>query len=200
MIYVGVDPGMKGAFAFLDEAGAILDLVPMPLHQDGKHYDLVAVGDLFRARATRTPDRGLFVTVERLEAMPTKFRRKGGRADDEDANVSGVIVNHRRGMTWAIIGILAAMRIPYSHVRPQSWQAKMLGGWPERMRPKEKSVATATRRWPATSFLRTPRSRKPDDGLTDAALLGEYGRVAGSGGAVFAAAARSTSSAPSVQR
>ena len=40
------------------------------------------------------------------------------------------------------------------------------------------SITAATRLWPTETFLPTPRCTKISDGMTDAALIAEYGRRA----------------------
>jgi hypothetical protein len=174
----------------IDEGGQVLEILATPMIAGGKQYDLPAIAAILRNRADpRRPDRGLFVTVERLQPMPMRFAKKGGRADDADANVGGTIANFNRGVAQGWAWMLAAFRIPHELVLPQSWQRTMLAGLPG-PDTKTRSILGAKRAWPGVSLLRTERSRKDDDGFADALWLAEHGRRRQHGGVVFAAAAR----------
>jgi hypothetical protein len=187
--FAGVDPGKLGAIAFLDEAGRVLELIPTPMIAGGKHYDLPAIASIFRTRSDPSrPDRGLFVTVERLQPMPMRFAKKGGRATDEDANVGGVIANFNRGVAQGWAWMLAAYRIPHQLVLPQAWQRTMLAGMPGAT-TKEQSIGAAKRAWPSVDLRRTARSRNDDDAYSDALWLAEHGRRLHHGGPMFATAA-----------
>jgi hypothetical protein len=170
----------------IDEGGQVLEILATPMIAGGKLYDLPAIAAIFRNRADpRRPDRGMFVTVELLQPMPMRFAKKGGRAEDADANVGGTIANFNRGVAQGWAWMLAAFRIPHELVRPQSWQRTMLAGMP-RTTTKEKSIRAAKHNWPGASLLRTARSRKDDDGFADALWLAEHGRRKALGGAIFA--------------
>jgi hypothetical protein len=193
-----VDPGRHGAIAILGEAGQLLELLPTPMLAGGKAFDLVAIAAIFRNRADpRLADRGLFVTVEKLDAMPIRFARKGGRKEDETANVSGVIANHNRGQAFGWAWMLAAFRIPYELVRPQRWQRAMIEGVPG-ADTKARSIAAAKAQWPGVSLRRSPAARVDAADLADALLIAEYGRRVHQGGEMFARAAASGGGAQSV--
>jgi hypothetical protein len=192
VIFLGVDPGKKGALCSMNERGQILELVPTPMQPGGKDYDLEAIAQFLRARTdVRRSDRGMFVTVERLQAMPMRFAKKGGRATDEDANVGGVLANFNRGVSHGWVWMLFAFRIPFAHVSPQTWQRTMLAGMPGAT-TKEKSIRAAKKAWPGLDLRRTLRSKTDDDGFADAVWLAEHGRRTKLGGAVFASASRAT--------
>lgn len=193
MIFGGVDPGKRGAIAFLDDHGSILAQMATPMIKipgsSRTDYDLAAIAAIFRGRSDPTrPDRGLFVTIERLQPMPMRFAKKGGRADDEDANVGGVIANFNRGVAHGFVWMLAAFRIPCVLVLPQAWQRTMLEGLPGST--KEQSILGAKRTWPGVNLFRTSRSTTEDDGKSDALWLAEHGRRKALGGALFAVGAR----------
>jgi hypothetical protein len=188
VIYVGVDPGKSGAIAILSEAGLVARIVPIPIRDDD--YDHDALAAFFRELSDpRRADRGLVVTLERLDAMPMKFAKKGGRQTDDDAGTSGILANHWRGRSWAFLGMFAAFWIKPLLVRPQKWQKAMLDGMPGATW-KDKSIAAAKRSWPGVNLRRTPRSKTDDDGFADALWIAEHGRRLHQGGHVFANASR----------
>lgn len=86
--------------------------------------------------------------------------------------------NFQFGMSVGIIhGIVDALSIPYTLVGPKKWQAICYQGIPENKDKKIMSAIAAHRLFPEESFIATARSKKPHDGLTDAALIAYYGKV-----------------------
>lgn len=195
MRYAGVDPGLQGAIAFLDDAGQIENVFATPLKaaRNGREtYDVMAIAAIFRKR-----DRGLHVTVEDLQTLPGKRPRfKGGPPEE----MGGGYANFARGMAHGWEWMLAVWWIEPLMVIPQTWQATMLMGTPRDWKPKARAVAQAARLFPSVCLVcgaegcvpaaDHPRAKKPRDGFADALLLAQYGRQAHKGGAVFAAAAR----------
>lgn len=209
MRYCGVDPGLRGAIAFLDEHGQVEDVIATPLKAKGDRetYDVRAIAAIFRQRIDRDRrDRGLHVTVEDLQTLPAKRPRfKGGPLED----MGGGYANFARGVAHGWEFMLAAFWIEPLMVIPQTWQADMLVGTDPRLKPKERSILQASRLFPERCLVcgiqlerpggvvaRTgcipaadhPRRKKPHDGFADALLLAQYGRQQHKGGAVFAAA------------
>jgi hypothetical protein len=179
VIVLGVDPGKHGGLAFL-VPGASLHVVPMPILTAAKggrdEYDVAAIVHLvdrqldYAAHHLDGND-SVRAFLERLQPMPME---KGG-----------TIANFQRGYATALfVGIFAALGVPCMLVVPRVWQKAMLEGT-SGSDTKQRSIVAASRLFPGVSFLPTPKSRKPSDGLTDAALLAEYGRrkLAGDQGA-----------------
>lgn len=93
MIYIGIDPGEKGAIAVLHEGGA----VAIGLFEDGKYADIL--------RDMGTPD--VRVCLEHVTAMPGQ----------------GVTSMFNFGVNFGYIrGILEAFKVPYELVRPAKWK------------------------------------------------------------------------------
>ena len=69
------------------------------------------------------------------------------------------------------IGILEALKIPYTEVPPQTWKRLLMAG--ER-KEKDASRAVARRLWPDQT--EEALSRRKDHGRADAALIAEYAR------------------------
>jgi crossover junction endodeoxyribonuclease RuvC len=108
---------------------------------------------------------GGVAVVERQQAMPGQ----------------GVTSMFSVGLGYGLIlGILAGLRHPVQVVTPQAWQKVMLAGMPRAESGKKASAGLAAiacgRLWPGRSWLATERSRKPHEGLCDAALIGLYGQ------------------------
>jgi hypothetical protein len=191
MRFVGIDPGKEGAIALLGAGGAVEDVIATPLivattKGSRDEFDLPAIAAFFRGLADPgAPDRGLFVTIEKLHPMPMK---KGG-----------TIANHARGVAAGWAWMLAAYRIPYQLVVPQTWQRAMFAGTAG-ADTKQRAIAAAGRLFPSVCLVcgcpgehpperAHARRTKKQDGIADALLIAEWGRIKRSGGEVFAAAA-----------
>lgn len=162
MIVLGIDPGLDGGLALIDEMPHRLLLEPMPTLPGGKReLDDQKLAELLRAWAPG------HVFIERVHAMPKQ----------------GVSSSFRFGEGCGVIrGIIAALGLPHTYVTPQAWMKVMLAGGPTR---GDKGVAMkrCAELWPGTDFRASARARLPHSGLCDSALLAEYGRRLLAGGA-----------------
>ena len=154
----GIDPGLEGAVAFLNnEPGAatwtmpfvaVID-TPVAIVGNKRQY---LIQDMVEILRVRRQEYGLGrVVLERVSAMPKQ----------------GVVsmFNFGRGLgLWE--GICAGLGLPVWRVAPQSWKAYfgLRGG------EKEQARVEAQRRWPTAAL-----SRKKDHGRADALFLALYG-------------------------
>ena len=76
----------------------------------------------------------------------------------------------------AIRGVLESRGIRHHRITPQAWQKKILVGC-AKGDTKPAALAKARQLWPAENWLASPRCTKPHDGMIDAALIAEYGRI-----------------------
>jgi len=71
-------------------------------------------------------------------------------------------------------GVIQTLGIPLRLVPPREWTKELhkgvTGG-----KAKEKSKEAAGLLFPKEDFLRSPRCKKPDEGLMDAVLITEFG-------------------------
>lgn len=96
----------------------------------------------------------LFAVVEHVGAMPGQ----------------GVTSCFSFGESFGWLqGVLDAMRIPYELVRPQKWK-KVFSCTSD----KNTSIEVAQRLFPGVNLHRTPRCRKPHDGMAEALLMASY--------------------------
>lgn len=172
-VYAGIDPGKSGAVAFINDAGLVMRLSPIPLVESAKggrdEYNLPAIADLFRVGGVP-----LFVTLEKSQPLPAFIGPRGPDGKQEQIS-GGSVANYNRGLSRGFEWMLVAMRIPYQLVAPRTWQAAMHAGAPG-SDTKQRSILAAQRLFPGVSLRRTALSRKPHDGIAEALLLAEYGR------------------------
>ena len=152
MIYIGIDPGLSGAIAFLDVEKGVLSISDMPTLEVKRHNK--AKNEVSPSGVAtflgRTPRQSRAV-LERVGAMPGQ----------------GVTSVFSFGRSVGIIeGVLATMLIPVDIVTPQAWQkaAGVRGG-------KDGSRLRACELFPNYAEL---FARKKDDGRADAALMAWY--------------------------
>ena len=153
-VYVGIDPGVGGAFAlvFANGDAGVWD-TPVATVKGSRRDYLVAemAGLLTRAAVTAA-------AIEQGIAMP--------RQSSHTTYVTG-----RGGGLWE--GMLAALGIPYELVRAQDWK-KALGIPPGSN--KGASRVLASRLFPK---LASQLRRVSDDGRAEALLIAEYRRRLG---------------------
>lgn len=138
---IGIDPGLKGALAWVNEAGNLIEVEDMPV-VDG-HVNANLLTDLIVAYGPVEA-----VIIERQQSMPKQ----------------GVASSFKTGTGYGIIiGVVAALHLPSVY-----WPSSM---WKKTLRlssNKEYSRLRAMERWPSqTSVFKL----KKHEGRAEAALL-----------------------------
>lgn len=154
MTIIGIDPGLSGGLAALD--GETIDLLIMPVVAVGlkREIDEQTLVDWLASYKVRGD---VQVIIEAVHAMPKQ----------------GVTSMFTFGTGWGLVrGICAGLGIPYRLVRPQEWQRVVMPGM-----ARGSEYCVASRLWPLAEFRASGRCRKPHEGLVDAALIAEYGRI-----------------------
>lgn len=110
MIYVGIDPGVGGGIAFLDDVGAIVYVGKMP-ETDRDIWDCLET-----AGGMRSDPRPMRCAIERVN--PGVFGRPGAKMGVVSAFTFG---GGYRALKMALTGL----RIPFDEVLPVKWQTAM---------------------------------------------------------------------------
>jgi hypothetical protein len=150
--YFGIDPGKKGAIAWMNAVNNRADCVPMPL--SGNEIDVLKLCARLRCPANFRP----VVWVEKVHAMP--------------GNGSVSMWNFGYGV-GILHGIVRTLGIPLMLVAPQTWKKEILK---DTDRSKQAAIDYCKRTFPDVNLKLTERSIRDDDGLADALLICEYGR------------------------
>jgi hypothetical protein len=162
MILIGIDNGLSGAIAAVDGDGGLVDVIDAPTVKIGKgsRREIVASGcvAILRRLVRLGGGEAVFCYVEQLSVRP-----KESASSALKAGIGGGI--------W--LGVLAALRVSHSIVRPQEWQTTLKGCPGE---GKQRAILYAERRWPEAELF-GPRGG-PLDGRADALCIAEYGRLA----------------------
>ena len=108
MRIIGIDPGLSGAIAILDDI-KIFDMFDMPIMSEGKkNKNQLNSAQLVNIIKRHIPEnREAYVIVEQVSAMPGQ----------------GVTSMFNFGQTFgAIKGICASLNLPIFYVRPTKWK------------------------------------------------------------------------------
>lgn len=164
MIYLGIDPGLDGALAILDDRRAdgacrVEDtptLTVVSPRGRKREYDLAAFTRVLAPFAWRPSH--VRAVIEHVHAMPDQGVR------------SMFTMGYGVGVWHAL---LAAFGIRYETVTPQRWKRALMDGMG---REKDASRLVAMRLFPAVA---AQLARTKDHGRADALLIAEYGRRQG---------------------
>lgn len=155
MNYAGVDGGKHGAVVLLDDCGRVLASHPTPL-SSGVH-------DIQKAKAIIASfQRPFIVTCE-----------KPIRVDRGNGSDSGFIAVKASVAFWrAAFG----RSVPFTEVHPRTWIAALLSG--VQGTGKQRSINFCRVFMPDLQLI-PDNCHVPNDGISDAACIAEYGRRIG---------------------
>jgi len=146
ILFLGIDPGQKGAIAIINSAGSICRLNDWP----GNEVEAARI-----IRSELDANWQLVAALEKVSAMPKQ----------------GVTSMFKFGTSYGMWkGILAALQIPFKEVRPQMWQKGVVS----KAQDKAPVMAAAARLFPGAE-LYGPRGGKKD-GRADALLIADWCR------------------------
>ena len=153
MIIIGIDPGLSGAIAVLED-NKVLNLFDMPVMSEGKknkrQLNSAYLVNLIRQNLDK--DKDTVVVVEQVNAMPGQ----------------GVTSMFNFGQTFgAIKGICAALELPIFFVRPSKWKKyfELINA------SKDSSRTKAIEMYPKLS---NQLSKKKDVNKSDAILIARF--------------------------
>ena len=153
MTVLGVDIGNSGALALLTPTGELVDIVDMPVLDDGPKSRPAVCAPLLAHVVRRWAPTQAY--VEFVTARPT------------DSRVGAFAFGRSRG---AIEGVLGAAGVPVRLLTPATWKRAI--GIPPGTGMKDAARSEAIRRWPAQAAL---FARRGDDGRAEAALIAGAG-------------------------
>lgn len=154
--FLGVDPGVTGAIAAVDEHGNILMAQKIPTLLVTKTRRELHISAIRRTIDEIACDTLVtFAALERVSAMPKQ----------------GVVSMFRFGNALGVMqGLLSGMEISFISPTPKKWMREMVTDV-EGVDGKARSVLAASRIWPEMDF-----SKKSSHNIADALLLAEYAR------------------------
>jgi len=165
-MFIGIDPGKKGAMVILTESKPIIYTVPLI----GDKVDWKQWANCFKT--IENMDRDALVVLEEVHSIYGSSAKSNFTFG---------------GMFYSPMLLLNYIGITYELVAPKKWQKQIwsstdsvyVGG---KLDTKLTSLSCAQRLFPDQNFLygdnenKSGRKSKPHDGIVDAFLLAEYGR------------------------
>jgi crossover junction endodeoxyribonuclease RuvC len=151
---IGVDPGITGAVAFLNDYLDLIKVEDMPTMQLGLKAHQVNASELTKIIHNDGNNYNVTVYIEQVNAMPGQ----------------GVTSMFNFGMSYGMVqGIVAALGYPLVLVRPNAWKrgAGLIG------KPKDAARTLAQQLYPNADL-----AHKKDVGRADALLIARFGFVA----------------------
>ena len=156
-LFMGVDPGMSGAFAIVDADGKYVDSLVVPVV--GKVIDVPTILE--------------WLERHRPNIVQAALEQVGSRPGQ------GVSTMFKFGRVYGLMeGLLAGLQIPYTLIPPSKWAPALHAGVEGRdsLTAKECSVVAARRLYPKVDFRKSAASTNPHEGKIDAVLIAEYCR------------------------
>lgn len=155
--YLGIDPGLTGAWTLLDARGALISCALVPVFGT-KGKRVVDIASLVaQLRASIHPEAQVVAALEQVGAMPGQ-------------GVTSMFTFGRTVGAWD--GIIAAHGWRRVDVRPQAWTKLVPGGRIDKKVDRKAAAAHAARGlWPTL-----PLARVKDYAIADAALIAEWAR------------------------
>ncbi len=154
MIVLGIDIGISGALALLDDHGRLIEVADMPVLADG-------------AKNRRTVNAALLAEIVYKSQAKRAFIEYVGPRPGEGA-VGAFSFGRSRGV---IEGVLAACGVPAVFITPPAWK-KIIGIPPGKEGAKDAARSQSLRRWPAHAGK---FARVMDHGRAEAALIAVAG-------------------------
>ena len=158
MKFLGVDPGLSGAFVLIGEQGELkfFDTPVQTIKAGKKLRHTMDCAEIVNILARELAEGTVMVALERVSAMPGQ----------------GVSSMFNFGMGFGMWqGILCALKLPYTLVHSTSWKSKLMR---DMGKEKEASIVRAKQLYPQAS---EKLSRKKDNGRADALLLAHYAKL-----------------------
>lgn len=148
--YMGIDPGKDGGLALIDDSGEI-------------HSYTIMFSTLHETYTYLKDWQGhvKHIMLEHAQAMPK----------------NGAVSMFNYGLGFGqLLGLITALEIPHTLVRPTAWNKVMCQGIDKKLEPKTRTLIAAQRLFPSERFLKSGRAKKPHSGIYEACLIAEYCR------------------------
>lgn len=157
MIFLGIDNGLSGGLAFVDDKEEIRGVMSMPVIKGKKtEYHIGMIVNSIRLM--HVVEKDMVAILEQAAVRP----------------ISGKRACFMTGLCYGVMqGILNTLGISCIIVTPNQWMKDILKG--TNKEDKKGSIKYCLRKYPNYTFTATEKSRVPHDGMTDAVCLALWG-------------------------
>lgn len=155
--FCGIDVGLKGGIVLIDKHKNVIDFWAIPLI-DKKTVDLKKLNLIFKDELSYYNP---VIYIERVWGRP----KQSSVATFNFGKIYGILLM-----------LLVSWEYRYIEVAPITWTKKIHQGIDKKLPSKKKSLLAFQTTYPDVDFRRG-RQRVNPDGLIDALLIAEYGRI-----------------------
>jgi len=167
VVYVGVDPGVRGAVAQIWPDGCVV-IAPLPRPIAKRVALFRELAELIRSREYAAD-----LTIEKPQAYPLRKHTSAGNPKVTETTNLRIMLAMGIGYGELLAAIGAAGITRCRPVLPQTWKATMCKGLPK---GKKQSIWACRIEWPDIDLTRS-RGVIDDDNYADAVMLAAYGRA-----------------------
>lgn len=156
-LFLGIDPGLGGAFAIVDNSGGVRYASPFSLTAEN-NKKVLDCKKLY-LDITQFTSRIHSCAIEQVHAMPRQ----------------GVVSTFSFGRGFgSLVCLLDVLYIPFEQVTAQKWKKHLFGFTTS---DKKKSIEYAKSLEGGSKYLIPPGKKVEHDGVADAICLAEYSRL-----------------------
>lgn len=177
---IGVDLGLDGAIAILDDAATVH---AMPVIKVGKSRKVLDKRTICELVVPYLRDGQAVMYIENLAVTPGMRVPKGG-GKPQRVPKSAKCATEQGDQRGFFTGVCMAHGAAYRIITWKEWGGSMLRGMPIGTRDERKrsSIIIAGREFAHVSLLPTPNCTKKSDGMSDALLIALHARRLLNGG------------------
>jgi hypothetical protein len=165
MTFLGIDNGISGACAFLGPLGSLIDVTVMPVTVIER-----------RSKSSKKMRKVSEINVNALAHWVRSINAKPHETivmiEEPCGSKSASAAKSMAGSFHALRALFQLAGYTVERVDPSDWQKPLLKAKSGNTKPA--ALALARRTWPGENWLATKRSKVPDSGIVDAALIALY--------------------------
>lgn len=172
-LFIGIDPGNSGAVVCINPKGKLKGFSPMPVIKNEMSLDrLSKVLESMRVitvkgKPKKVPYNRILVLLEE----PANFHQKSSKA-----------TCLKQGKNYGILkGLVYGLGFSFIEVRPQRWTKKFYKGYGKKYTTKQKALMVFENQFHQSTDMFKIKGKVPGntrlEGLVDAYLIGQYGRL-----------------------
>lgn len=170
-LILGIDPGNKGAFVWLDKSGKIIQSVVMPV---------LKVSTKKKSKGKTKTTTKISLDILTIYELLKKYLPHTSRCYIEKAQVfpgQGGVSNFNYGYgNGVLVAVLTVCGYDFVLVPPKTWTAIIHAPVSFVKDAKQKSKMIALELQPESTYIVGSRSKIVHEGIIDAYLIAEYGR------------------------
>lgn len=165
MTYIGIDNGISGACAYLGPLGSLIDTTAMPV-------TVVTRKPKSSKKERKVSEINVNALAQWVRSLNAKPHDTLVMIEEPCGSKSASAAKSMAGSFHALRALFQLAGYTVERIDPRDWQKSLLKC--RAGNTKAAALALAKRLWPMEDWLASKRSRVPDSGIVDAALIAYY--------------------------